>query len=122
MPVKVCPKCNLRHGCRRLTCECGHVFGVKPTSKPTAATDKFPYPEPGVWIWDQPRGMPPLNAPDPLPPGPVSNETVAEHVCYDGLGFTIYSLIPVDRIEDPKLRKLWVEARSAMQKIVEYLG
>jgi hypothetical protein len=122
MPIKVCPDCSRKHGCRRLVCECGHTF-IKRVKQSISDESKhvshdFPYPEPGTWIWDRPKGMPPLSPPDALPPGPLLTSVVKEQVSYEGLGFCIYSLIKSDRITDPVLRELWARARATMQEII----
>jgi len=65
--------------------------------------------------------MPRIDPPEDLPRGEIDVKIVKDHVAYEGLGFTIYSFIPTERISDPKLRKLWQEARAAMQKVVDYL-
>ena len=123
MPIKVCPKCLTKHGCRRLVCECGHDFGVKrkETSSPGTVAHDFPYPEPGTWVWALPRGMPPIKPPEELPSGQLSAGQVKAQVSYEGLGFCVYSFIRADRIADEKLRELWVKTRAAMSEIVEYL-
>lgn len=144
MPFKVCPNCNTKHGARRLTCTCGHDFGCKRNGKhavvavpaesvPVESGKKrrrrkkhdgahvFPYPEPGTWIWDRPKGMPPVYPPSNLPQGPLSTGVVKAQVSYEGLGFCIYSFIKADRIADPHLRELWTQARVTMQEIVGYL-
>jgi len=121
MPIKVCPKCGAKHGCRRLVCDCGHDFGSKRKTKPADVTHAFPYPEPGTWVWDKAKGMPPIDAPGELPPGPLSVQVVKEQVSYEGLGFCIHTFIEPARISDPQLQELWVKARTAMQEIVTYL-
>lgn len=125
MPIKVCPKCLTKHGCRRLVCECGHDFQCKRKDKQTvtasAVTHDFPYPEPGTWVWSLPRGMPPIKPPEELPDGLLSAGQVKAQVSYEGLGFCVYSFIRADRIADEKLRELWVKTRAAMGEIVEYL-
>ncbi len=148
MPFKVCPNCNTKHGARRLTCTCGHDFGCKrsgkhaivaiPTDVPAETVavvsgkkrrrrktqdgaHEFPYPEPGTWIWDRPKGMPPICPPSDLPQGPLSAGVIKAQVSYEGLGFCIYSFIKADRIADPRLRELWIQARATMQEIVGYL-
>lgn len=113
MAKKTCPECGAEHGSRKLACDCGHEFQSK-NSHPL-------YPEPGAWVANREKGLPKIQPPDPLPPGPVDASTVKEAVSYEGLGFTIYSFIPAKRISDPELRKLWREARTKMQKVVEYL-
>lgn len=134
MPFKVCPKCNAKHGARRLTCTCGHDFGCKRSGKHAAepvepskrqrrktGVHEFSYLEPGTWVWDRPKGLPPLCPPSDLPQGPLSTGAIKAQVCYEGLGFCIYSYIRADKIADPQLRELWVKARATMQEIVGYL-
>jgi hypothetical protein len=65
--------------------------------------------------------MPDIEPPEDLSCGPLDIETVENHVAHEGLGFTVYSLIPAERISDPQLRKLWWKTRAAMQEVVEYL-
>ena len=110
MPMKTCPECGKKHGTRRKVCDCGHAFSRHPL-----------YPEPGGWILDTSKGMPKIMPPDSLPKGKIETGDIQEHVAYEGLGFCIYSFIPVDRIKDKKLAQLWKKARVEMQKIVEYL-
>lgn len=124
MPSKTCPQCNATHGARKLVCDCGHDFGCKRTGKEAVKSGDAShplYPEPGGWVLDKMKGLPDIDPPEDLPCGPVDAATVKEHVAYDGLGYTIYTFIPVERISDPELRKLWREARAAMQRVVEYL-
>jgi len=130
MPFKVCPKCYAKHGPRRRTCTCGHDFGCKCSgkhvAKPVAGRRKkgaheFPWPEPGTWIWDRPKGLPPVCPPSDLPQGPLSAGVVKARVSYEGLGFCIYSFIKADRIADLYLRELWGKVRATMQEIVSYL-
>jgi len=141
MPFKVCPKCSAQHGARRLVCTCGHDFGCKRSGKYAVAAfvesvepvepgkkrrrrrkqNEFPYPEPGTWIWDRPKGMLPICPPFSLPTGPFSVGVIKEQVSYEGLGFCLYSFIRADRIADPKLREMWVKTRAMMQEIVMYL-
>lgn len=124
MPRKTCPECHATFGVRKLVCDCGYDFGCKRTGKEAVKSGDAPhplYPEPGTWVLDKMKGMPDTNPPDELPSGPIDVEIVREIVAYEGLGFTIYSFIPAERISDPQLRKLWHEARAAMQKVIEHL-
>lgn len=124
MPIKVCPKCNTKHGVRRLICECGHEFKrkIEVVEVTPEESIKTAYPEPGQWIWDMPKGMSPVCPPAALPTGQLSVGTVRARVSYDGLGFCIYSLIPAARIADSQLRELWMKARATMKEIVTLLG
>ncbi len=125
MPNKVCPQCDAIYGARKLVCDCGHDFGCKRAGKEAVKSGDAPhplYPEPGAWIFDKMKGMPDVDPPEPLPcDGLIDTVAVQEYVAYEGLGFAIYSLIPVERIFDSHLRTLWREARIAMQKVVEHL-
>lgn len=124
MPSKTCPQCNAVHGARKLVCDCGHDFGCKRTGKEAVKSNvaHHPlYPEPGTWVLDKVKGMPSIDPPDELPQGSIDAETVKLIVTYEGLGFTIYSYIPAERISDSHLRKLCRDARAAMQKVAEYL-
>ena len=124
MPQKVCPKCGLKFGVRKLECDCGHDFNSSRTRKTTVKVGRAPhplYPEPGAWVLDKMKGMPVICPPEDLPRGPVDTLTIKDIVEYEGLGYAVYSFIPAKRISDPQLRKLWREARAAMQEIVEYL-
>ncbi|MHC4297984.1 MAG: hypothetical protein ACYS7Y_11825 [Planctomycetota bacterium] len=112
MPSKTCPKCSTKHGTRKKQCECGYSFNK--SNHPL-------YPEPGGWVLDGDRKMPPIPQPEPLAPGPVDTKTVQHHVAYEGLGYSIWELIPAKRIKDKVLRARWVKARKAMQDVVEYL-
>lgn len=121
MPVKICPKCQMKHGPRRLICECGHDFQVRRKNKKSDKAPHALYPEPGAWLADKMKGMPPVFPPDPLPSGAVTIVFIKEQVSYEGLGYCVYDLIPADRITDPQLRKMWEKTRAAMQEIVGYL-
>ena len=79
------------------------------------------HPEPGEWVYDMPKGMKPVHRPEPLPEGKISNEDVRHQVRYDGIGHCVLSLIPEDRIADPRLRELWRIARKGMQEVLEHL-
>lgn len=80
------------------------------------------YPEPGAHVLQSYEGLPKLSPPDPLPPGKISSHEIRDdYIAYEGLGYCVYSLIPSERIEDEKLKALWVQAREAMQDVVEYL-
>jgi len=105
-------------------CVCGHDFGCKRTGTEAVKSGDVPhplYPEPGTWALDKMKGMPDIEPPDPLPHGPIDAGTVKLIVTYEGLGSTLYSCIPAERISDSHLRKLWRKARLAVQEIVEYL-
>jgi len=113
MPKKVCPKCNAKHGTRKLKCDCGHDFSTK--NHPL-------YPEPGGWVLDGDKKMPPIRQPEPLPKGTIEAKVLRdEYIAYEGLGYCLWEYIPANRIKDPKLRALWVKARKAMLDIVTYL-
>lgn len=76
----------------------------------------------GAWIHNTPKDMPRIEIPDDLPRNKkLSNTEISHYICYEGLGFCIFSYIPVKKIEDPRLKDLWVRARDAMQKVLEYL-
>jgi len=113
MPLKVCPECGVKHGPRKKECDCGHAFIAK-SNHPLI-------PEPGGWVLDTGRGMPKIEQPGPLPKGQLDTEIVRDIISYEGLGFTIYSLIPANRIKDRRLQKLWSDARAAMQKVQEHI-
>jgi hypothetical protein len=113
VPLKTCPECGTEHGPRKKECDCGYAFVTK-SNHPLV-------PEPGGWVLDTERGMPKIGPPEPLPKGQLDTEAVRDHVAYEGLGFCIYSLIPASRIKDRRLRKLWSDARAAMQKVQEHI-
>jgi len=124
MPSKSCPNCNTSHGARKLVCDCGHDFGCKRVGKEAVKSGDAShplYPEPGGWALHKMKGMPDIEPPEDLPHGPVDAKMVKEIVSYEGVGYTVYSYIPAERISDSQLKKLWREARAAMQKVVEYL-
>jgi hypothetical protein len=113
MPSKTCPECGEQHGSRKKKCKCGYVFigGTHPL-----------HPEPGGWILDTFKGLPGVRQPEPLPfDRKMTRGEVQEYIAYEGLGFSVYSLIPFDKIEDKQLAQLWKKARAEMQKIIEYL-
>ena len=113
MPFKTCPKCKVKHGARKKQCDCGHSFTIG---------DHPLYPEPGGWIMDTLKGFPPIHEPEPIPRGrKITNEEVRDQVAYEGLGFSIYSWIPCNKIKDKQLATLWKKARAEMQKVVEYI-
>lgn len=112
MPLKTCPDCEEPHGTRKKVCDCGYVF-VKGNSTL--------FPEPGGWLLDLPQGSK-VEQPEPLPRGrKLTCSEVRDYVAYEGLGFSIYTLIPFDMIKDKRLAQHWKKARAEMQKIVEYL-
>jgi len=124
---KLCPACGKEHGARKRECECGHKFGqrakqegqkVKQSTHPLG--QKY-IPDPGLWVFDREKGMPPIPLPEPLPTGPLNNQIVYEQCAYNGLGDTLFEFIPSRRIADPKLRKLWKKARDAMHEAWRYL-
>jgi len=124
MPLKTCPKCNTKHGVRKLQCQCGHNFQCKRSRKAKAGKESlagFPFPEPGEWIWDKPKWFPPIEPPGPLPKGLLDLETIQEQVRHEGLGFCVYSLIDHARIADKVLRTRWKAARLAMVEVVIFL-
>ena len=97
MSLKTCPKCDKKLGNRTKTCPgCKYEFAMK-SNHPLV-------PEPGGWVLDTYKGLPKIEPPDELPSGKLSVQQVYEQVSYEGLGFCIYHLIPVDRIADRKLR------------------
>jgi hypothetical protein len=79
-------------------------------------------PEPGGWVLDPADGLPAVTPPGDLPEGLISSQELRDQwVAYEGLGFCVYSLIPVRKLDDAELRALWRKARQAMQDIVDYL-
>jgi hypothetical protein len=113
MAIKICPQCNTKHGVRKLKCECGFDFKCK---RPSSL-----YPEPGTWAVSKTPGIADIEPPEPLSHELISANQVKDIISYEGLGFTLYSYLPAEQIADPKLKKLWQKARTAMQSIVEYL-
>ena len=110
---KQCPNCDTEWGTRKKVCDCGHAFIT--SSHPLA-------PEPGAWVLDNVKGMPKLDPPGDLPDGPISTKEIRdEHVAYEGLGFCIYEYIPSEKIKDPTLRALWVQAQEAMRSVVNWM-
>jgi hypothetical protein len=126
---KLCPDCATEHGARKKVCECGHEFGSK-QGKPASPAKKVKQKKhplghhmvsPGLWVYDLPKGMPKIHLPDPLPHGPMTNQEVYDHVAYNGLGDSIFENIPSNKIADPKLKKLWIKARKAMDDVWRHL-
>jgi len=113
MALKTCPSCGAQYGPRKKKCDCGYAFVTRSTHPLV--------PEPGGWVLDRYRGLPEIRPPGPFPPGQFDTVTVREYTSYEGLGFCIYSLIPANRIKDQQLRKLWSNARAAMQKVQEFI-
>lgn len=125
---KKCHSCGKEHGARKLKCECGYVFcgGKKPKQDKPVKQTKHPLgqkyvPSPGLWVFDIPKGMPAIHAPEDLPSGPLDNQTVYDHAAYNGVGDSISETIPSKRIADPKLRKLWKKAHDAIHDAWRYL-
>ena len=124
---KVCPECSKEHGARKRKCECGYEFGSKQerNTKPVKQTNhplgQEYVPNTGLWVFDVPKGMPKIHVPEPLPTGPIDNQTVYDACAYNGIGDCIAEQIPSRRIADPKLRKLWKKAKEAQEKVWEYL-
>jgi len=80
-------------------------------------------PEPGHWVAEDRRGLPDIAPPEPLPRDRLLEtwEIRDHYVAYEGLGYCVYTYIPVGKIADPKLKKLWHEARVAMRRVVEHM-
>ena len=115
MPLKQCPNCDTEWGTRKKVCDCGYTFitGGHPLA-----------PEPGAWVLDEMKGMPKLEPPGELPDGNrcLSMAEIRDHyVAYEGLGFCIYEYIPAEKIKDPTLRSLWMQAQKAMQSVVTWM-
>lgn len=91
--------------------------------KPRKAKRHPLYPEPGAWVLGNIKGMPEVLPPKGLVVGSALSAQVIrdEYVSYEGLGYCIYYYIPVTKIADKRLAKLWEAARKAMQEVVEYL-
>jgi len=121
MALKTCPECAAQHGPRKKMCPCGHCF--VPPAKERQAPRPL-YPEPGGWVLEQPKGLPLLDLPEPLPRGELLDTDAirSEYVAYEGLGYCIYSYIPARKIHSYALRQKWIRARAAMQEVVEYLS
>ncbi len=124
---KQCPQCESFCGVRTTVCkECKYEFsskqerqgGTKQTNHPLG--QKY-VPVPGLWVFDIPRGMNPVHAPEPMPSGPMTNQQIYDHVAYNGLGDCIYEFIPRRKIADPVLRKKWEKAKKAMMEAYDYL-
>jgi hypothetical protein len=79
------------------------------------------HPEPGEWVYDMPKGMKPINRPEPLPDGLIDCREIEHQISYNGLGHCIWSLIPEDRIQDQILRRKWDTARRAMESVLYHL-
>jgi len=76
----------------------------------------------GSWITSTPKNMPKIEEPKQLPRGKgLDNREMAHYISWEGLGYCIYYYISPDKINDPKLKKLWVEARKSLQKVVDYI-
>ena len=80
------------------------------------------YPEPGAWvIGTRKHGLPEIDPPShPVKPG-LTKDQIRDYVAYEGLGFCLCSFIAPDKIKDPKLRRMWTEARESMKRVVECL-
>lgn len=128
--MKVCDSCQTSVGARTRICKCGHAFGSKqgkPASpaKKKVKQNKHPLGHhmaaPGLWVYDLPKGMAKIHIPDDLPDGPMTTQAVYDHVAYNGLGDSIFENIPDKKIADPKLKKLWIKARKAMDDVWRHL-
>ena len=105
---KECPKCGATCGCRKLLCDdCGYSFAKNKqgSSSKKAKTKKHPLGElmlaPGLWVFDIPKGMPRVPCPEPMSPGPISNQEAYDLAEYNGLGECVLSYIPSKKIADP---------------------
>jgi hypothetical protein len=124
MPHKICVKCNKQCGVRTKICECGEPFTKKDKVPVNNIDDKtLAQKSIGTWINDIPKGMPKVSMPAGLESEPklLDNKTIKHYVSYEGLGFAITTYIPVDRIEDEKLKEMWDEAKQKMIEIIDYL-
>ncbi len=79
------------------------------------------YPEPGAWVLGHTQGLPKIAPPKAPSPGNFSSQYILELVTYEGLGCCIWEYISPEQITDPKLKRLWMEAREALQAVVDHL-
>jgi hypothetical protein len=79
------------------------------------------YPEPGLWVAEDLKGLPPIMPPGPLPNRPLTTEEVCDYVCYEGLGYCIREYIGQGRLQDRALAALWAKAKAAMDAVVDRL-
>ena len=76
----------------------------------------------GAWIRDTPKDLPKIEEPESLPRDRnLDNRELAHYISWEGLGYCIYYYISSNKIDDPKLKKLWGEARKGLQKVVDYM-
>ena len=129
---KTCPQCQTEHGARKLKCECGYEFirgkikQEKDDKHPGVRTSKHPLigtheQNPGMWVYGIEKGMPKIPIPEQLPRGMIYKQEIYEYTVYNGVGDTIFSNIPPERIKDPTLRKKWKKAQDAMKEAWRYL-
>lgn len=79
-------------------------------------------PEPGGWVMDKLKNMPVVNPPGDLPEGKIETKYLRDQVvAHEGLGYCIWEIVAPAKIQDPKLRALWVKARAAMLAVQDYM-
>lgn len=132
MPMKVCPQCGTEYGSRKLQCKCGHEFGkgkqgrvpgvlqgVRKAKHPLIGVHEE---SPGLWVYDLEKGMPKIPIPPVLSPGPIDNQDIYDYTTYHGVGDTMFSNIPWQKVADPELQKRWKKAQLAMREAWRYLA
>jgi len=76
----------------------------------------------GGWIKDMPKSLPNVDVPSIIEPGQKLNkEELRDHICYEGLGFCIQTLISADKIEDTEICEQWKIVQDEMDKLVTIL-
>ncbi len=78
------------------------------------------YPEPGEWVDDHEHSLPDVSV-MVSKDQQLTPEEVRDTIAYEGLGYCVYEIISPNRISDPHLRKLWLEARNSLYDIITYL-
>ena len=123
------PPFELQIICNDKTINSGKIVGGRKPPKQDREVGGGKPPKPdkivigvGSSTWERPKGMPEPFEPEPIPRDrQLSKEEVCRYVEFEGLGFCIYTLVPASKIEDEKLRSLWMLARKSMQEIIGYL-
>jgi hypothetical protein len=104
--VKICPKCNKE-------------FEKKIKKEKVEKIDESI--TVGNWAKDKTKGLPEIVIPEPLIGTSLSNEEIKSYISYEGLGYCLLTYIDAKKISDNKLKELWIDAKSKLKEIIQYL-